>query len=83
MVGAVVAAALHDDGRPDVSAEVLGAAAALRGADDLSSVEIARLIGELRTELGESGFEAAYARGKGLDRDAALKRLDPTEALTR
>jgi hypothetical protein len=83
MVGAAVAAALHKDGQPEVSAEVLGAAAAMRGADDLSSVEIARLTGALRAELADDGFEAAYARGKGLDRTAALKRLDPTEALTR
>ena len=83
MVGVVVAATERRSGNADVAAEVLGAASAMRGADDLSSVEIARLTGELRAELGDDGFETAYARGKGLDRAAALKRLDPTEALMR
>ncbi len=83
MVGVVVSAALLAAEQTVAAAEVLGAAAVLRGADDLSSVEIRRLTGDLTTVLGKDGFDAAYARGKGLDRDAALKRLDPTEALTR
>ncbi len=82
MVGAVVAASAHQQGRAEASAEVLGAAAALRGADDRSSVEIARLTSALQAALGDAEFDIAYARGKSLDREAALKRLDPTEALT-
>ncbi len=82
LVGVVVAAVLAAQGRHDDAAEVLGAAATLRGADDRSSIEIGRLVLELTTALGADGFDTAYVRGKSLDRDAALKRFDPAEALS-
>ncbi len=59
---------------------MLGAAARLRGADDLTSADISRQIGELREVLGPR-FDELYEHGKSLDRDAALKQLDPAEAL--
>ena len=83
VVALVVVAAASVLGRPEHAAELLGAAAVLRGADDLSNLEVARMSADLRANLGDVAFELAYARGKGLDRDAALKRLDPAEALQR
>lgn len=79
-VGVVVAAFAGVSGRPDLAAQILGAAARLRGADDLTSTDIARLVDELRERLGDEQFEHCYEAGKSLDRDAALKRLDPAEA---
>lgn len=55
-------------GRADEAAELLGAAAAVRGADDFTSPEVARL-----RELARS---AAYARGRALSREEALARLE-------
>jgi predicted ATPase/DNA-binding SARP family transcriptional activator len=82
VVGVVVAAALITAGRPEAAAEALGAAAAMRGADDRSALEVGRLTAQLIDVLGRSGFDTAYERGRGLDRAAALTRLDPAEALT-
>ena len=64
-------------GRPTDAAERLGAAAVLRGAPDEANLEIAALTAELRETLGEDAFRAAYARGLGAERDAALARLVP------
>jgi predicted ATPase/DNA-binding SARP family transcriptional activator len=64
-------------GRPADAAEMLGAAAVVRGAEDAASLEIASLTAELRAALGEDAFRAAYARGRGAERDAALARLAP------
>ncbi|HEY2272891.1 MAG TPA: hypothetical protein VGH30_08950, partial [Jatrophihabitantaceae bacterium] len=82
VVGVVVAAFAAAGTLSETAAELLGASARLRGADDHTAHEIARLTTELRAALGDETFDAAYARGKGLDRDAAFKRLDPAEALT-
>ena len=55
---AAVGSALADIGasRGDaaVAAEMLGAAAALRGAEDPTAIEIVRISGRLRAELGEA-----------------------------
>ncbi|HEY7007954.1 MAG TPA: hypothetical protein VH395_03380, partial [Jatrophihabitantaceae bacterium] len=68
-------------GRASVAAEMLGASAALRGADDSTSPDITRIRKALQAQLGEQEFADRYAHGKGLGREAALQRLDPTEAL--
>lgn len=73
----VVTASLHAAlGRPVDAAEVLGAAAALRGSPDDTDLDVAELTARLRDELGD-GFTAAYETGRSLDREAALQRLDP------
>jgi predicted ATPase/DNA-binding SARP family transcriptional activator len=59
------------------SAEILGAAARLRGAEDHTQPHIADLTVRLRTELGGERFAECYGRGRALDGDAALARLDP------
>jgi hypothetical protein len=76
-VGVGLAQALHAAGEPAAAAEVLGAAARVRGADDVTAVDVARLRAALCDELGAAPFAAAYDRGRGLDRDAAQARLDP------
>jgi predicted ATPase/DNA-binding SARP family transcriptional activator len=80
-VGGVLAEIAAGAGRHGVAAEVLGASARLRGADDPTSVDIAQLTSVLAAALGPDEFTERYAHGKSLDREAALKRLDPAEAL--
>ena len=58
------------------AAEILGAAAALRGADDATDLRIAAMLTELREALGER-FDEIYGRGKSLGADAAIERIDP------
>jgi predicted ATPase len=77
IVGVSLAALAERLGSGAQSAEILGAAAALRGAEDLTSPEIARLTSALSERLGPEGFRVAFAGGRGLERDAALARLDP------
>ena len=79
-VGVVLADIAAQSGANETGARILGASARLRGADDLTSADISRQIKELRQALGEQ-FDEYYAHGKSLDRDAALKQLDPAEAL--
>jgi len=71
IVASVGVAAAHlaaARGRPDEAAELLGAAAAIRGADDFTSPEVAAVRDEARS--------AAYDRGRALSREEALKRLE-------
>jgi tetratricopeptide (TPR) repeat protein len=71
VVSAIAVAAAHvatARGKLDEAAELLGAAAAIRGADDLTSPEIAAIRDETRS--------AAYDRGRALSREEALARLE-------
>jgi ATP/maltotriose-dependent transcriptional regulator MalT len=77
MTGVAGAQLAARQGRPADAAEMLGAAAVVRGAQDEANLEIAGLTTELREALGEDAFGAAYARGLGAERDAALARLEP------
>jgi predicted ATPase/DNA-binding SARP family transcriptional activator len=54
------------------AAEVLGATHALRGAPDAFNPDVTWLAAKLRDALGERTYQAAYARGSGLDRGGAL-----------
>jgi predicted ATPase/DNA-binding SARP family transcriptional activator len=76
-VGVALAQALAAAAAPAAAAEVLGAAARLRGAEDLTSLDVGRLIAALRDALGDRAFATAYERGRALDREAASARLDP------
>jgi predicted ATPase/DNA-binding SARP family transcriptional activator len=65
--GVAAAALAAARGCPEEAAELLGAAAAVRGAEDFTSPEVAR--------LRDDAHAAAYARGRALSREAALERL--------
>ncbi len=67
-------------GRPTDAAQVLGAAARLRGTEDRTDPVIAELTTNLRAALGQD-FDEMFDRGMALDRPAAIARLDP-ELLT-
>jgi tetratricopeptide (TPR) repeat protein len=77
IVGLAVADLATSTGQSVEAAQMMGAAARIRGADDPTQLDIKRLAAALRTALGDEQYEAAYAAGKALDRDAALARLDP------
>jgi hypothetical protein len=67
-------------GRPEQAARALGAAARLRGSDDVGDPMVARLVDRLRAELGEA-YDEQYGRGKALSRKDAIGELDPDRAL--
>jgi hypothetical protein len=69
MVGIIAAELSVRCGRVEDAAEQLGAAVVLRGAEDRSNPEVARLLARLE------GFEGAYERGRGLTRDQAIAAL--------
>ena len=73
-VGVAAASVAAARGGADEAAELLGAAAAVRGADDLTSPEVARVHDEARS--------AAYARGRALSREDALARLEAAASRT-
>jgi len=64
-------------GDPVRAAEVLGAVAVVRGADDPGEPEVLRLRGFLLRELGEDGFARAFGRGASLDRPSAIELATP------
>jgi predicted ATPase/DNA-binding SARP family transcriptional activator len=75
---AVSVAALADAlGRPQDGAEILGAAAVLRGADDHGDVGIGMVRERLIDALGQPAYQQAYAGGRSLSQDTAAKRIDP------
>ncbi|MEZ5120604.1 MAG: hypothetical protein R2736_03335 [Solirubrobacterales bacterium] len=76
-VGLAVSAVALEDGDARVAAEMLGAAAVLRGGDDPSHPLIRDLRDRLRAALGDEPFTAAYGRGRAMTREQALARLDP------
>ena len=76
-VGVVVAALAERTGLPLDAVEMLGAATRLRGADDATNLDIKELTATLREALGDAPFDTAYDRGRTLDREAAIARLDP------
>ena len=67
MAGVVAATVLDRAGEVEAAATTLGAAAMLRGAEDLASPEIARLEAALR--------HPAYERARALSQDDALAVL--------
>jgi tetratricopeptide (TPR) repeat protein len=77
-VGVVVAWLAAETRRPVEAAEVLGAAALLRGTADATACDIAELSTRLRAELGADGFTEAYERGRALNPQDARDRLDPS-----
>src|SRR5699024_8097495 len=76
--GVAVAAYAEAIDRPVDGAQILGAAAALRGADDHGDAGIAQVREQLIAALGRSVFEQEYAAGRSLGQDIAAKRIDPS-----
>lgn len=76
-VGVVVAHLAQSLGAHREAAVALGAAARLRGADDLTDPRIRALRDQLADHLGPD-FDAAYREGRELDRGSAIERLDPS-----
>jgi hypothetical protein len=77
LVGVLAAAAAVAAGRHDEAAELLGAAARLRGGDDATNPDVAAVADAARAALGDATFASAYERGRALDREAAVARLAP------
>jgi ATP/maltotriose-dependent transcriptional regulator MalT len=75
-VGVAVAVFAHALGRSQETAEILGAAAQVRGADDLTHLDVRRLDGALGGLLAGQ-YAATYQRGKAMRRHDALARVDP------
>ena len=80
LVGVGTAGLAMLGGRYRDSARMLGAAARLRGGDDFTEPTVGYLKGVLEAALGGE-FDQAYADGKLLSIDAALKLLDPAELI--
>jgi hypothetical protein len=76
MVGVAVAMLALASGQPDDAAEILGAAASLRGAEDSTEPDIVRMDAALGG-LADGPHAARYALARDLDRDAAIARLNP------
>lgn len=76
IVGMVVADLALASGQAERAATILGAAAAVRGAEDATDPQVVRITAALRDELGDS-FRSHYDKGKRLGREDALPLLDP------
>ena len=74
--GVCVAALAEALGRSTDAAEILGAAARLRGSDDATEPIISDVTTRLRVKLGRA-FDENYASGGALDREGAIARIDP------
>jgi hypothetical protein len=64
-------------GQPEQAAEMLGAGAVVRGAEDPTDPTAVLLVPLLRAALGDERYEACYASGRALARPDAIERLDP------
>jgi predicted ATPase/DNA-binding SARP family transcriptional activator len=76
-VAATVAEYAASCGNSAAAAEILGAAAQLRGADDPTDVWV-RALSQTLQDQPDGQFELCYQRGKALDRAGALARVDPS-----
>jgi predicted ATPase/DNA-binding SARP family transcriptional activator len=74
--GVCVAALAEALGRSADAAQILGAAARLRGSDDATEPTISDLTTRLRAQVGRA-FDENYASGWALDREGAIARIDP------
>ncbi len=76
-VGLAAAAVALDAGLPLVAAEMTGAAARLRGADDAGNPAVRRVVEAGQRQVGAPAWDAAYRRGRAMSRAEAVARLDP------
>jgi ATP/maltotriose-dependent transcriptional regulator MalT len=78
-IGVTLADIVASAGELERAAEMLGASARLRGADDPTARDITKLTRRLTEALGADRFARLYDDGKALDRDTAIERLRPSE----
>jgi predicted ATPase/DNA-binding SARP family transcriptional activator len=64
-------------GDAEAAAEILGAAAVLRGGDDPAHPLILSLRARLREALGDERLTSAYRRGRAMTREEAIARTAP------
>jgi hypothetical protein len=64
-------------GDAEAAAEILGAAAVLRGGDDPAHPLILSLRARLREALGDEQLTSAYRRGRAMTREEAIARTAP------
>lgn len=76
-VGEAVAGWAARSGHPEQAAEMLGAAARLRGAQDVNDPTIAAARAVAREALGDKEFTVAFERGRAMSRRQAFARIDP------
>jgi predicted ATPase len=76
-VGLVSAELTAAAGEHERAAQQLGAAAALRGAEDPTALDVRALTAALTQELGAAGFAAQYALGRNLAAAEAKALLAP------
>ena len=75
-VGVAVAAFASADGRAEDAARTLGACARLRGGDDVTQPDIARLTAELTAKLGDARWQQLYDTGRSLSPGAARRFVE-------
>ncbi|MGI8414901.1 MAG: AfsR/SARP family transcriptional regulator [Nakamurella sp.] len=80
-VGEAVAWWAARSGHPEQAAEILGAAARLRGAQDVNDPIVAAAKKLARDALGDKEFTAAFERGQALSRKQAFARIDPSRPI--
>ncbi len=69
-------AAVHAHvGDHSAAALVLGAAEQLRGAPDVLNPDLVVLGPLLRKAMGDAAYDAAHAKGRGLDRASAIDQV--------
>jgi predicted ATPase/DNA-binding SARP family transcriptional activator len=68
-------------GQFERAARILGAATAVRGAEDPGDPTVARLTARLREALGDEHYASAYAAGRQMGRPEAISYLDPASLL--
>jgi hypothetical protein len=67
-------------GDAEAAAEILGAAAVLRGGDDPTHPLIIALRERLRETLGDARLSGAYRRGRAMTREEAIARTAPVSS---
>jgi hypothetical protein len=77
MVAVTAASLAALEGQHRDAALLLGAASRLRGAHDRTDQRIRQISDQIRAELGEAGFAAAYEIGWELDGKTASAQVDP------
>ncbi|HVV21074.1 MAG TPA: BTAD domain-containing putative transcriptional regulator [Pseudonocardiaceae bacterium] len=74
-IGERIAVLVSRRGEDQRAAELLGAAAGIRGMLDQGEPNVRELVGMLRERIGEDGYRSAFDRGFGYERETAIEHL--------